>query len=80
MLFQVFILLNLKSSLIHVSKKINSREKFILVIDNNVLDSFEKQLKRVLSRIMTDDFTPCLDSNCSYCNKLFSTSVKIKSD
>ena len=63
---------NLKSSLIHVSKKINSREKSNLVIDNNVLDSFEKQLKRVLSRIMTDDFTPCLDSNCSYCNKLFS--------
>ena len=63
---------NIKSGLIHVSKKVNSREKSILAIDNNVLDLFEKQLERVLSRIMIDDFTPCLDSSCSYCNKIFS--------
>jgi len=63
---------NIKSGLIHVSKKVNSREKSILAINNNVLDLFEKQLERVLSRIMTDDFTPCLASSCSYCNKIFS--------
>ena len=68
----IFSFKNLKPGLIKVSKKINSRKKDTLIIDNNVLNSFEKQLERVLTKIISDDFTPCLNSSCNYCNKIYS--------
>jgi hypothetical protein len=60
---------NLKPGLIKVSKKISSREKEVLKIDNNVLDAFEQQLELVLTKIINDDFNQVEDiKSCQWCD------------
>jgi len=60
---------NLKPGLIKVSKKISSREKEVLKIDNNVLDAFEQQLEFVLTKIINDDFEQVEDIKaCQWCD------------
>jgi len=72
----IFSFKNLRLGLMNVRKKVNSREKDTLKINDKVLHEFEKQLERVLTSIINNDFTACLNSSCNYCNKIYSSICK----
>ena len=60
---------NIKNKLIKISKKINSRTSKTLLIDDLVLESFEKQIKSVLQKIVNEDFTQTDDiKSCEWCD------------
>ena len=60
---------NLKSGLLKVSHKINRKESKILIIDQNILNNFEVQLKTVLSRINKNPFAKIPHiKNCEWCD------------
>ena len=59
---------NLKSGLLKVGMRMDTRKSEVLKINQNVLDKFELQLKALLSKITKNSFssTPHLD-NCRWC-------------
>jgi hypothetical protein len=60
---------NLKTGLLKVSKKINSKQTEVLKITQTVLDEFEAQLEIVLIRINNNAFTQTSEvKNCEWCN------------
>jgi ATP-dependent helicase/nuclease subunit B len=60
---------NLKSGLIKVSKKIGTRKKEVISIDDNVMAEVEEQLEFILSQIKNEDFTQVVDVKaCEWCD------------
>jgi ATP-dependent helicase/nuclease subunit B len=60
---------NLKSGLIKVSKKIGTRKKEVINIDDNVMAEVEEQLEFILSQIKNEDFTQVVDVKaCEWCD------------
>ena len=64
-----FSLKNIKAELIKVSKKINKTKSEILIINNLVLDDFQKQIEVVLYKIIHEDFSQTDDIKaCEWCD------------
>jgi ATP-dependent helicase/nuclease subunit B len=60
---------NLKSGLLKVSKKINSKQLEVINITQAVLDDFESQLEIVLKKINNDSFVQTTElKHCEWCD------------
>ena len=65
----IFSFKNLDSGLISLSRKISSRKKQIIKIDENALESFQYQLENILLSIMNNDFIQTSNLKaCEFCD------------